>query len=260
VVLLAAVACFRAGVLICRPERWDDIPDAAKAIPGLYAHTLTFLNGNPLHGNRACIGWKFALTEYVRLWLYNRVWYRLAHESIRCMFVSASAESRCFFTCSSGILNSRSIRRWSSRRKSSQSPFPNPVVCAPGTHDWHFLSRPACLRICGGMFRARLLFRVLRPFTDNFWSYCYRRHDALAPCPSFHTGHRDTASSPGPLSSRSPSSATRCPCSSARFLHEEVGKWEGRGRPVSPTAQPSVIICNLESACSKHARRHHRRS
>jgi hypothetical protein len=52
-------------VLFCsgRPERWENIPEEVKAIPGLYANILTFLNGNPLGGNRACIGYKFALLE-----------------------------------------------------------------------------------------------------------------------------------------------------------------------------------------------------
>ena len=46
-----------------RPERWAAPPQEARAIPGLYSNTLTFLNGNPLGGNRACIGYKFALIE-----------------------------------------------------------------------------------------------------------------------------------------------------------------------------------------------------
>jgi hypothetical protein len=46
-----------------RPERWASPPQGARVIPGLYSNTLTFLNGNPLGGNRACIGYKFALIE-----------------------------------------------------------------------------------------------------------------------------------------------------------------------------------------------------
>ena len=47
-----------------RPERWVDLPPAVNAIPGLYAHTLTFLNGNGgAAGNRSCIGYRFALAE-----------------------------------------------------------------------------------------------------------------------------------------------------------------------------------------------------
>ena len=48
-----------------RPERWDTPPQEARVIPGLYSNTLTFLNGNPVGGNRACIGYKFALMEWV---------------------------------------------------------------------------------------------------------------------------------------------------------------------------------------------------
>jgi hypothetical protein len=46
-----------------RPERWAKPPESVRAIPGLFASTLTFLNGNPINGNRACIGFKFALFE-----------------------------------------------------------------------------------------------------------------------------------------------------------------------------------------------------
>ncbi|KAF8158235.1 cytochrome P450 [Crassisporium funariophilum] len=56
-----------AGVF--RPERWAAPPKDARAIPGLYSNTLTFLNGNPLGGNRACIGYKFALVE-IKIFLY----------------------------------------------------------------------------------------------------------------------------------------------------------------------------------------------
>jgi hypothetical protein len=47
------------------PERWERQPEKSKAVPGLFANTLTFLNGNFVHGNRSCIGWQFALTECV---------------------------------------------------------------------------------------------------------------------------------------------------------------------------------------------------
>lgn len=46
-----------------RPERWENLRSETNAIPGLWSNTLTFLNGNPTNGNRACIGFKFALTE-----------------------------------------------------------------------------------------------------------------------------------------------------------------------------------------------------
>ncbi|KAF8604787.1 cytochrome P450 [Ceratobasidium sp. AG-I] len=41
-----------------RPERWDNLPEAAKDMPGVWSHLMTFI-----HGNRACIGYRFALIE-----------------------------------------------------------------------------------------------------------------------------------------------------------------------------------------------------
>ena len=43
---------------VFRPERWDDIPDAAQSIPGAWANIMTFLGGP-----RACIGFRFSLLE-----------------------------------------------------------------------------------------------------------------------------------------------------------------------------------------------------
>ncbi|KAF7300851.1 Bifunctional P-450/NADPH-P450 reductase [Mycena kentingensis (nom. inval.)] len=41
-----------------KPERWDNLPDAVRGIPGIWPHLLTFLAG-PHH----CIGFKFSLVE-----------------------------------------------------------------------------------------------------------------------------------------------------------------------------------------------------
>ncbi|KAJ7161732.1 cytochrome P450 [Mycena filopes] len=41
-----------------RPDRWDCIPDAASAIPGVWAHLFSFLGGP-----HNCIGWRFSLAE-----------------------------------------------------------------------------------------------------------------------------------------------------------------------------------------------------
>jgi len=41
-----------------RPERWEAIPEAAKAIPGVFSNLLTFITGT-----HACIGYRFSLVE-----------------------------------------------------------------------------------------------------------------------------------------------------------------------------------------------------
>jgi cytochrome P450 len=43
------------------PDRWlHDLPSAASAVPGVWANLMTFLGGP-----RSCIGFKFAILEYV---------------------------------------------------------------------------------------------------------------------------------------------------------------------------------------------------
>ncbi|PCH37141.1 hypothetical protein WOLCODRAFT_83766, partial [Wolfiporia cocos MD-104 SS10] len=41
-----------------RPDRWENIPEAAKRIPGVWGNMMTFLGGP-----RACIGYRFSLVE-----------------------------------------------------------------------------------------------------------------------------------------------------------------------------------------------------
>ncbi|KAI0768802.1 cytochrome P450 [Trametes elegans] len=41
-----------------RPERWEAVPEATAAIPGVWGHLLTFIGGA-----RACIGYRFSLVE-----------------------------------------------------------------------------------------------------------------------------------------------------------------------------------------------------
>jgi hypothetical protein len=51
------------GIDVNRPERWEHLTPGTNDIPGLYSNILTFLNGNPINGHRACIGYRFALAE-----------------------------------------------------------------------------------------------------------------------------------------------------------------------------------------------------
>ncbi|CAK5271976.1 unnamed protein product [Mycena citricolor] len=41
-----------------RPERWDNVPEAVKAIPGVWAHQMTFLAGK-----HSCMGFQFTIVE-----------------------------------------------------------------------------------------------------------------------------------------------------------------------------------------------------
>jgi hypothetical protein len=41
-----------------RPERWECIPEAVKAMPSVYSNLLTFITGA-----HACIGYRFAVME-----------------------------------------------------------------------------------------------------------------------------------------------------------------------------------------------------
>ena len=49
---------FVGPVFISRPERWENIPDAATSIHGVWGNLLTFIGGP-----RACIGYRFSLVE-----------------------------------------------------------------------------------------------------------------------------------------------------------------------------------------------------
>ncbi|KAJ7224933.1 cytochrome P450 [Mycena haematopus] len=50
-----------------KPNRWDAIPDAANAIPGVWSHLFSFLGGP-----HNCIGWRFSLAEMKSL-LYTLI-------------------------------------------------------------------------------------------------------------------------------------------------------------------------------------------
>ncbi|CAE6471133.1 unnamed protein product [Rhizoctonia solani] len=50
-----------------RPERWENPPEATSEIPGVVSHLMTFI-----HGQRSCIGYRFALIEMKAL-LYTLV-------------------------------------------------------------------------------------------------------------------------------------------------------------------------------------------
>ncbi|KAH9941609.1 cytochrome P450 [Epithele typhae] len=56
------------------PERWlragaDAEGERRKGVQGLWANMLTFGGGNPVNGNRSCIGYRFALSE-IKVFLY----------------------------------------------------------------------------------------------------------------------------------------------------------------------------------------------
>ena len=47
-------------IIFNSPDRWSSLPEAAKDIPGVWGNLMTFLGGS-----RSCIGYRFALYEYV---------------------------------------------------------------------------------------------------------------------------------------------------------------------------------------------------
>jgi len=47
-----------------KPDRWDNLPDAVNAQPGLYSHLMTFSTGP-----RSCIGMRFSVNE-IKIILY----------------------------------------------------------------------------------------------------------------------------------------------------------------------------------------------
>ncbi|PPQ72758.1 hypothetical protein CVT24_012798 [Panaeolus cyanescens] len=53
-----------------RPDRWDDVPEAAIHVPGVWGNMTTFLGGP-----RSCIGYKFALVEYVFILIFTSLYY-----------------------------------------------------------------------------------------------------------------------------------------------------------------------------------------
>ncbi|KAF6759987.1 cytochrome-450 hydroxylase [Ephemerocybe angulata] len=50
-----------------KPDRWDDLPEAARQLPGLFSNTLTFSAGP-----RSCIGLRFSLIE-IKSFIYTLV-------------------------------------------------------------------------------------------------------------------------------------------------------------------------------------------
>ncbi|KAI0676480.1 cytochrome P450 [Trametes maxima] len=59
---------------VFRPERWSrDEEEGARgrraAVQGLWGNMMTFGGGNPVNGNRSCIGFRFALSE-IKIFLY----------------------------------------------------------------------------------------------------------------------------------------------------------------------------------------------
>ena len=47
-------------IIFHSPERWENLPEVAKNMPGVWGHVMTFIGGA-----RGCIGYRFALIEYV---------------------------------------------------------------------------------------------------------------------------------------------------------------------------------------------------
>jgi hypothetical protein len=61
-VMRMCVAPALASPGLCRPERWECVPEAVKAMPSVFGNLLTFITGA-----HACIGYRFSLIECVSL-------------------------------------------------------------------------------------------------------------------------------------------------------------------------------------------------
>ena len=110
-----------------RPERWLAPADAEEGkeaegrktggggLHGMWANMLTFGCGSPVNGNRACIGYRFAVSECVAfLFLFLEVGLRALADG-----VVGRAGSRCSCSCSCATSSSSRTLLWRSRRKSS---------------------------------------------------------------------------------------------------------------------------------------------
>lgn len=74
---------FTEVVLMCRPDRWDNLPDAVKTQPGLYSNLMTFSAGPRVSSTswfvigctshficaQSCIGVRFSIIE-VKIFMY----------------------------------------------------------------------------------------------------------------------------------------------------------------------------------------------
>jgi hypothetical protein len=52
----------------CRPERWENLPEAVNALPSVYGHLVTFIAGA-----HSCIGYRFTIVECVHSLHYSRL-------------------------------------------------------------------------------------------------------------------------------------------------------------------------------------------
>nr|GAT53050.1 predicted protein [Mycena chlorophos] len=100
-----------------RPERWDNIPDAANAIPSIYGNLFTFLAGP-----HNCVGFRFALAELKAL-LFTL---------IRAFVITPALPAGSIGPGTAGTIAQRpTVLRWPGKEDGKEKPEGLPLILTP---------------------------------------------------------------------------------------------------------------------------------
>ncbi|KAF7290984.1 hypothetical protein HMN09_01277100 [Mycena chlorophos] len=112
-----STAVWGADALEFRPERWDNIPDAASAIPSVYGNLFTFLAGP-----HNCVGFRFALAELKAL-LFTL---------IRAFVITPALPPGSIGPATAGTTVQRpTVLRWPGKENGKEKPEGLPLILTP---------------------------------------------------------------------------------------------------------------------------------